>query len=94
MDNEGENIQEGITPMSTVGYESTNIGQEFGYDKEAYEFNNEYVRKMGFSVRKVKVERARKGVITSRKFFCSFEGIKQKDSRVHNMLKERARTRT
>ncbi|XP_043694244.1 protein FAR1-RELATED SEQUENCE 5-like [Telopea speciosissima] len=62
----------------------------FANANDAYEFYNNYARKMGFSVRKSKVERSKKrkegmdeeGDILSRMYVCSREGFKDcKDRR-------------
>lgn len=50
------------------------IGKEFDNDEQAYDFYNAYAWKVGFSVRKGKLERTRKGIIWERRFVCSCEG--------------------
>ncbi|XP_043692704.1 protein FAR1-RELATED SEQUENCE 5-like [Telopea speciosissima] len=66
------------------------IGKYFANANDAYEFYNNYARKMGFSVRKSKVERSRKrkegmnkeGDVLPRMYVCSKEGFKDcKDKR-------------
>ncbi|XP_042515193.1 protein FAR1-RELATED SEQUENCE 5-like isoform X2 [Macadamia integrifolia] len=60
------------------------IGKYFTNENDAYEFYNNYAPKMGFSVRKSKVERSRKrkeGMneerdVLSRMYVCSREGFK------------------
>ena len=85
----------GIHVPSNVLKESTPFkGMKFEADEIAYDFYNEYGRKIGFSIRKEYVNKCKKiGVVTSRRFACAKEGVRGKDKRDHNIKNSRAETR-
>ena len=82
----------GIHVPSNVPMESTPFkGMEFEADESAYDFYNEYGRKTGFSIRKEYVNKCKKtGVVTSRRFVCAKEGVRDKDKRDQNVKNPRA----
>ena len=57
------------------------IGMKFDCDDTAYEFYKEYAHRIGFSVRKHFVKRARTGQVKRRTFCCSKEGERGFDKR-------------
>ena len=88
-------IMMGIHVPSNVTIESTPFkGMEFEADEIAYDFYNEYGKKVGFSIRKEYVNKCKKtGVITSRRFVCTKEGVRGKDKRDQNIKNPQAETR-
>nr|XP_023894159.1 protein FAR1-RELATED SEQUENCE 5-like [Quercus suber] len=85
----------GIHVLSNVPMESTPFkGMEFEVDEIAYDFYNEYGRKVGFSIRKEYVNKCKKiGVVTSRRFVCAKEGVRGKNKRDQDIKNPRAETR-
>nr|XP_023918680.1 protein FAR1-RELATED SEQUENCE 5-like [Quercus suber] len=85
----------GIHVPSNVPMKSTSFkGMKFEADEIAYDFYNEYGRKVGFSIRKEYVNKCKKtGVVTSRRFVCVKEGVRGKDKRDQNVKNPRAETR-
>ncbi|KAJ4962313.1 hypothetical protein NE237_022252 [Protea cynaroides] len=77
-----------------LDYEVPSIGTEFESDEQAYDFYNLYARKIGFSVRKGRSEKTRKGIVRQRTFECSKEGYRRVDRRTLNVRKSRPNTRT
>ena len=67
----------GIHVPSNVPMESTPFKRmEFEADEIAYDFYNEYGKKVGFSIRKKYVNKCKKnGMVTSRRFMCTKEGV-------------------
>ena len=72
---------------SNVPMESTPFkGLEFEVDEIAYDFYNEYGRKTGLVIKKELVNKFKKtGVVTSRRFVCMMEGVRDKDKRDQNI---------
>ena len=72
---------------SNVPMESTPFKwMEFEADEIAYDFYNEYGRKAGFIIRKEYVNKCKNtGVVTSRRFMCTKEGVRGKDKRDQNI---------
>ena len=69
-------------------------GWSFEADEITYDFYNGYGRKAGFSIRKEYVNKCKKtGVITSRRFVCTKEGVRGKDKRDQNIRNPLAETR-
>ncbi|XP_043725749.1 protein FAR1-RELATED SEQUENCE 5-like [Telopea speciosissima] len=62
----------------------------FDTEEEAYQFYNNYGRRMGFSIRRQYVHRSKsnKSIITSARFVCSKQGIKKQVSETKNPQKE------
>ncbi|RZR81777.1 hypothetical protein BHM03_00008073 [Ensete ventricosum] len=61
------------------------IDMEFENDEKAYQFYNEYARRIGFDVRKAWINRKASGVIISRTYVCykeGFHGNKKNESQV------------
>ncbi|WOL04083.1 protein FAR1-RELATED SEQUENCE 12-like [Canna indica] len=61
------------------------VDMEFEDDEKAYQFYNEYARKIGFDVRKAWINRKASGVIISRTYVCykeGFHGNKKNESQV------------
>ena len=85
----------GIHVPSNVPMESTPFKEmEFEADEIAYDFYNEYGRKVGFSIRKEYVNKCKKtGVVTLRRFVCTKEGVQGKDKRDQNVKNPRAEIR-
>ncbi|CAO2817764.1 unnamed protein product [Amaranthus hypochondriacus] len=68
---------------------------EFINEAAAYSFYNEYARQTGFSIlREYKNISKKDGVLTSRNFTCSKEGVRGHDNRDYKTKKARAETRT
>ena len=57
------------------------FGMKFDCDDSAYEFYKEYAQRIGFSVRKQFVKRAKTGQLKRRTFCCSKEGERSVDKR-------------
>ncbi|XP_042477748.1 protein FAR1-RELATED SEQUENCE 1-like [Macadamia integrifolia] len=74
--------------------EVPSIGKEFDSTDQAYDFYNLYARKKGFSIRKQRIERTRKGIVRLKRFVCSKEGYRRVDSHTQHVKKSRAITRT
>ena len=76
-------IMMGIHVPSNIPMESTPFkGMEFEANEIAYDFYNEYGRKIGFSIRKEYVNKCKKtGVVISRRLVCAKEGVRGKDER-------------
>ncbi|KAM6547826.1 hypothetical protein CsatB_019502 [Cannabis sativa] len=71
------------------------IGMEFFYEEEAYNFYKKYAEEIGFSVRKGKVVRLTNRAIRKRNFLCSREGFKSRKISFDKTTKyERKETRT
>ena len=69
-------------------------GMEFEAKEIAYDFYNEYGRKTGFSIKKEFVNKFKKtGVVTSMRFVCVMEGVRDKDKRDQNIKNPWAETR-
>ena len=85
----------GIHVPSNVPMESTPFkGMEFEAEEIAYDFYNEYGRNASFSIRKEYVNKYKKtGVVTSRRFVCTKEGVRGKDKRDQNVKNPQAETR-
>ena len=77
----------GIHVLSNVPMESIPFkGMEFEAKEIAYGFYNEYGRKTGFSIKKEFVNKFKKtGVVTSMRFVCVMEGVRDKDKRDQNI---------
>ncbi|ONH89461.1 hypothetical protein PRUPE_I001300 [Prunus persica] len=54
------------------------LGMSFDNEQEAYQYYNSYARGVGFSVRKLRVNKDKNGVIHKREFYCSCEGFYRK----------------
>ena len=70
------------------------LGMEFDSEQSAYEFYNSYGGRVGFSIRKEYAHKSKTGVITSRTFVCSKEGLRKSDKRDFAVRIPRAETRT
>ncbi|XP_059649946.1 protein FAR1-RELATED SEQUENCE 5-like [Cornus florida] len=69
-------------------------GMEFDYEEKAFEFYNEYGRRVGFSVRKDHANKSPViGEVTSRLYVCCKEGFRRKDKRDYLTKNPRAETR-
>ena len=82
----------GIHVPSNVPMESTPFkGMEFEADEIACGFYNEHGKKASFSIKKEYVNKYKKtGVVTSRRFVCAKEGVRDKDKRDQNVKNPRA----
>ncbi|XP_043710180.1 protein FAR1-RELATED SEQUENCE 5-like [Telopea speciosissima] len=62
----------------------------FDTEEEAYQFYNDYGRRMGFSIRRQYVHRSKsnKSIITSARFVCSKQGIQKQVSETKNPQEE------
>ncbi|XP_007224311.2 protein FAR1-RELATED SEQUENCE 5 [Prunus persica] len=58
--------------------DSPTLGMSFDNEQEAYQYYNSYARGVGFSVRKLRVNKDKNGVIHKREFCCSCEGFYRK----------------
>lgn len=71
------------------------IGMEFDNTKAAFEFWRAYSVHVGFGVRKrYSNKRKKDGIISSCRFTCCKEGVRQKDKRDASVKKHRPETRT
>ncbi|WJX30659.1 hypothetical protein P8452_19175 [Trifolium repens] len=71
------------------------LEMEFESEVAAYEFYNEYSRRIGFGIRREYGNKSRKdGILTSRRFTCFKEGKRSVDKRDHLTKEGRAETRT
>ena len=69
-------------PMESIPFK----GMKFEAKEIAYDFYNEYGRKTGFSIKKEFVNKFKKtGVVTSMRFVCVMEGVRDKDKRDQNI---------
>ncbi|WOL02384.1 protein FAR1-RELATED SEQUENCE 5-like isoform X1 [Canna indica] len=50
------------------------VGMEFDDDEQAYQFYNDYARRVGFSIRKQHLTKNKSGQVTFRRFVCYREG--------------------
>ncbi|XP_059635490.1 protein FAR1-RELATED SEQUENCE 5-like [Cornus florida] len=67
----------------------------FDFEEAAYDFYNEYGRRVGFSIRREYKNNSRKdGKVTSRNFVCSKEGKRGKDKRDRKTKNRWAETHT
>ncbi|KAL5746492.1 hypothetical protein ACOSP7_027638 [Xanthoceras sorbifolium] len=73
-ESDGDEVQS----ESTVHFQDPELGMKFPSEEEAYKFYTTYAKKIGFRVRKGKVQRLTNGAIRKRYFFCSREGFKCK----------------
>ncbi|XP_043710597.1 protein FAR1-RELATED SEQUENCE 5-like [Telopea speciosissima] len=72
------------------------IGMTFEFENAAYEFYNQYGRKVGFSIRKDHAHRSKEDptIIKQRRFVCNKHGHRKKDKRDMLTKEPRAETRT
>ena len=71
------------------------LGMKFEYEVAAYEFYNDYSKRIGFGVRREYGNKSRiDGVLTSRRFTCFKEGTRVVDKRRQSTAESRAETRT
>uniref|UniRef100_A0A2N9FI68 Protein FAR1-RELATED SEQUENCE n=1 Tax=Fagus sylvatica TaxID=28930 RepID=A0A2N9FI68_FAGSY len=70
------------------------IGMSFSCEQEAHKFYQKYATKMGFKVRKGKVQRLSNGSLRKRYFFCSQEGFRSKKQPTKKTTYTRKETRT
>ncbi|KAG5606813.1 hypothetical protein H5410_028305 [Solanum commersonii] len=71
------------------------LGIEFDSDEHAYDYYNEYVSTIGFSISKEYANKIKvQGHVTSRKFTCYKEGYRHKIKRDVVVQKHRQETRT
>ncbi|XP_042516105.1 protein FAR1-RELATED SEQUENCE 5-like [Macadamia integrifolia] len=70
------------------------VGMEFESEEQAYDFYNQYGRKMGFSVRKDWLNKSKNGIVQSRRYCCSKEGYRRKDPREICLKNPSKETRT
>ncbi|KAJ1396913.1 FAR1 DNA-binding domain [Sesbania bispinosa] len=72
------------------------LGLEFGSQKEAYEFYNQYAKAHGLMKRKDEIKRDVRGNIVMRQFVCNREGLRNKRPlmRLDRKRDHRAITRT
>ncbi|XP_039120441.1 protein FAR1-RELATED SEQUENCE 5-like [Dioscorea cayenensis subsp. rotundata] len=67
------------------------IDMEFENDEKAYEFYNNYAKKIGFGVRKAWVNRKASGIIVSRTYVCYKEGYNGNKKDGNQVKKHQAR---
>ena len=71
------------------------IGMKFSSESEAREFYKNYAEKIGFTVRKGKVQKNVNGQVTWRCFLCSCEGFRSRKRSIQDTKKyQRSETRT
>ncbi|GAU39124.1 hypothetical protein TSUD_23030 [Trifolium subterraneum] len=91
------NIQANIVEHgreSVINY-IPHLEMEFEYEVAAYDFYNEYNKKMGFGIRREYGNKSKiDGILTSRRFTCFKEGKRSFDKRDYFMKDTRAETRT
>ncbi|KAJ1380295.1 FAR1 DNA-binding domain [Sesbania bispinosa] len=92
-----KNIHENIVQSdqeSVVDY-TPYLEMEFESEVAAYEFYNEYSKRIGFGIRREYGNKSKKdGILTSRRFSCFKEGKRSVDKRDHLTKEPRAETRT
>ncbi|CAJ2663636.1 unnamed protein product [Trifolium pratense] len=88
-----QNVQLG---QDSIVDSEPHLEMKFDSEAAAYDFYNEYSKKLGFGIRREYVNKSKKdGVLTSRKFTCFKEGIRGVDKRRQPTGKRnRAETRT
>ncbi|KAI5341915.1 hypothetical protein L3X38_009790 [Prunus dulcis] len=69
--------------------DSTTLGMSFDNEQEAYQYYNSYARSVGFSVRKLRVNKDKNGVIHKREFCCSCEDFYRKKTTPKKKRKQR-----
>uniref|UniRef100_A0A2N9H879 Protein FAR1-RELATED SEQUENCE n=1 Tax=Fagus sylvatica TaxID=28930 RepID=A0A2N9H879_FAGSY len=93
-----ETISESIVSMNDGNREFKShvpeIGMSFSCEQEAHKFYQKYATKMGFKVRKGKVQRLSNGSLRKRYFFCSQEGFRSKKQPTKKTTYTRKETRT
>ncbi|GAU15754.1 hypothetical protein TSUD_235700 [Trifolium subterraneum] len=90
-------IHESILPNSQESFfdYTPHLDMEFDSEVAAYEFFNEYSRRIGFGIRREYGNKSKiDGVLTSRRFSCFKEGRRGADKRDHLTKESRAETRT
>ncbi|KAJ4830528.1 hypothetical protein Tsubulata_029605 [Turnera subulata] len=78
----------------TSNFQRPSLGMVFSSEEEAFKFYQNYADKMGFSVRKGKVQRLSDGTITKRHFLCSRQGFRSKKQSAKMTKYKRKETRT
>ncbi|KAJ1396932.1 FAR1 DNA-binding domain [Sesbania bispinosa] len=92
-----KNIHENIVQSdqeSVVDY-TPYLEMELESEVVAYEFYNEYSKRIGFGIHREYGNKSKKdGILTSRRFSCFKEGKRSVDKRDHLTKEPRAETRT
>ncbi|CAJ2638775.1 unnamed protein product [Trifolium pratense] len=91
------NIHENIVQHGQEGVVdyTPHLEMEFESEVAAYDFYNEYSRRIGFGIRREYGNKSRKdGILTSRRFTCFKEGNRSVDKRDRLIKEGRAETRT
>jgi zinc finger SWIM domain-containing protein 3 len=90
-------IHESILPNSQESFVdyTPHLNMEFDSEVAAYEFLNDYSRRIGFGIRREYGNKSKiDGILTSRRFSCFKEGRRGNDKRDHLTKESRAETRT
>jgi zinc finger SWIM domain-containing protein 3 len=70
------------------------VGKLFNTWEDAWKFWNDYGAKRGFNVRRQYHNKNKDGIISSARYVCSKEGVRQPDKRDHLIVNHRLETRT
>lgn len=80
--------------LDMVEFHTPKEGMEFDSEQAAFDFYKEYARRVGFGIRKRYANKSQKtGELTSRKFCCVKEGLREQDKRDYLTKQPRAETR-
>nr|XP_010930472.1 protein FAR1-RELATED SEQUENCE 7-like [Elaeis guineensis] len=72
-DENGKEKEQSLNDILKENFEPK-VGMLFDSDEQAYQFYNEYARRIGFSIRKQNMTRSKSGEIKLRRFVCYKEG--------------------
>ncbi|KEH41946.1 FAR1 DNA-binding domain protein [Medicago truncatula] len=79
----------------SIANSGPHLGMHFESEAVAYEFYNDYSKRIGFGIRREYGNKSRiDGVLTSRRFTCFKEGARVVDKRRQPTAESRAETRT
>ncbi|KAK3219323.1 hypothetical protein Dsin_013293 [Dipteronia sinensis] len=91
MESNGEEVES----ESTDNFQVRELGMKFSSEEEAYKFYTTYAKRIGFKVRRGKVNRLSNGTIRKRYFYCSKQGFKcSKEAAKKTAKNHRKETRT
>jgi hypothetical protein len=81
--------------QESIANSEPRLAMEFESEASAYDFYNEYSKRIGFGIRREYANKSRVDeVLTSRRFTCFKEGTRIVDKRRHPTTEPRAETRT
>ncbi|KAJ8754511.1 hypothetical protein K2173_005672 [Erythroxylum novogranatense] len=78
--------------VNKENFQVPKLGMTFLTEEEVYEFYKDYATKIGFKVRKAKVQKLSDGTISKRYFFCSKQGLKQPSKKLRKYTRKVTRT--